>query len=105
MMTRIGDMVRINCVHSKYNAVIGEVFEIRESIGYAMIDMPIGTEMRAERIRENAIMRQMLQSEKTRKTPVRRLPKGEPQWFPLSWLTLVQPTQATLNLDMKEATP
>ncbi len=100
MKTRIGDVVRITCPHSKYDGVIGEVFVIQESSEYAMVDMPRGTELRIERIRENTILCQMRQSLKARKTPISRWPKGDPQWFPLRWLTVAQPTQAILDLEM-----
>ena len=59
MNVRIGDMVRINCLQSKYDSVVGEVFEIQESSEYAIVDMPKGTEERLERIHENTILNQM----------------------------------------------
>ena len=86
MKIRLGDVVRINCPQSKYNGIVGEVFEIQDSSEYAVVDMPKGTEARIERIEQNKIVEQMKQNEKTRKTPIARWPKGDPQWFPLRWL-------------------
>jgi hypothetical protein len=93
MGAKIGDVVRISFRHSKYNGVVGLVFEIQASTEYAMVDMPKGTEERIERIHQNTILQQMEQSERSRKTPsMRRWPKGDPQWFPLRWLT-VEPAE------------
>lgn len=68
---------------------MGEIFEIEESSRYAMVDTPKGTELRIESIRPNVIIERMMQSERTRRTPIERWPKGDPQWFPLEWLAVV----------------
>ena len=86
---KVGDVVRIWCRVSKYDGVEGEVFHVQESSRYAIVDMPRGTEQRAEGILENKIIARMKQSEKKRKTPFARWPKGDPQWFPLEWLSVV----------------
>lgn len=101
-MAEIGDVVRIDCPQSKYNGVIGEIYNIQDSTEYAIVDMPAGTELRIERIRENTILRQMRQSEKDRKTSITRWPKGDPQWFPLRWLTLLKSSQTALDLEVTE---
>jgi hypothetical protein len=75
---------------------VGEIFEIEESSRYAMVDMPKGTEFRIESIQPNVIIERMMQSERTRKTPIERWPKGDPQWFPLEWLTVVNLQQPEL---------
>ncbi len=93
MSFKIGDIVRIDCVHSKYHGIVGEVFEIQESTGYAIVDMPKGTEERIERLRENAIIEDMKRREKERKTPIERWPKGDPEWFPLRWLVVMETKQ------------
>lgn len=85
---KIYDSVSIDCSISKYHGVIGEVFRVERLSRYAMIDMPKGTEMRAEGIGANTIVEQMRQSETTRKTPITRWPRGDPQWFPLEWLRI-----------------
>jgi hypothetical protein len=90
------------CPQSKYNGVVGEVFEVEESSQYATVDMPKGTEYRLERIQTNVIIEEMKRREKTRKTPITRWPKGDPQWFPLRWLTVLQPTQSPLGLEVTE---
>lgn len=86
---KVGDRVRIRCRVSKYDGVEGEVFHLQESSRYAVVDMPRGTEQRAEGIPENKIIARMKQSEKKRKTPFARWPKGDPQWFPFEWLSVV----------------
>ena len=88
---KVGDFVRITCPASHYHGVTGEVYELQESTQYAIVDMPKGTEMRAEGIQENAILRQMKLGAKKRKTKVNRSPKGDPQWFPVRWLEPVDP--------------
>ncbi len=90
MAIKIGDVVKINCRPSKYDGVVGEVYKIQKSSQYAIVDMPKGTEYRIEGFRENAIMAEMKRSDKKRKTPRRRRPKGDPEWFPLSWLVPVE---------------
>ncbi len=86
-----GDSVRINCAASKYYGVIGLIFGIQESSGYAIVDMPKGTELRIEGIQANAMLVEMEAAEKTRKKPRRpeEWPKGDPQWFPIEWLVTV----------------
>lgn len=93
MTKKIGDVVRIECLASKYNGVVGDVYDVQESTDYAIVDMPKGTEQRIERILENTILQRMRQAEKSRKTPIPRWPKGDPQWFPLRWLAVVQPEE------------
>lgn len=90
---KVGAIIRINCPHSKYDGVIGEVFEIEESTGYAIVDMPKGTEERIEGLRENAIIADMMRREKNRKMPVKLWPNGDPEWFPLSWLIAAEPEE------------
>ena len=85
----VGDIVRINCRSSRYDGIVGEIFEIQEISRYAIVDMPKGTQLRAEGITENLILARMKLSERTRKTAVERWPKGDPQWFPMEWLTVV----------------
>jgi hypothetical protein len=94
MDVKVGDTVTITCPRSKYKGVVGEIFEIQQSSDYAIVDTPKGTEERIERIHENSIVAGMLQSEKTRKTPILRWPKGDPQWFPLRWLVVTKPAEA-----------
>jgi hypothetical protein len=88
MKLSVGDVVRIDCTDSKYDGIIGEIFRIQESSEYAIVDIPKGTEKRLERIAENAIIEEL----KRRKTPPDRWPNGDPQWFPLTWLTIIQPS-------------
>ena len=102
VQVQIGDMVRIDCASSKYNGVIGSVFEIQGTTDYAIVEMPRGTELRIERLQENAIVKEMRQSEKTRKKPITRWPKGDPEWFPIRWLTVVQAAQSTLDHEAVE---
>ena len=90
MSLQIGDRVRIGCRASKYNSVEGEIFKVQDNSRYAVVDMPSGTEYKLERIETNAIIERMKASEKKRKTPIARWPKGDPQWFPLEWLVLVK---------------
>ena len=47
-------------------------------------------------------MKEMRQSEKTRKKPITRWPKGDPEWFPIRWLTVVQAAQSTLDHEAVE---
>ena len=98
MQMRVADLVQINCKHSKYNGVMGEVFAIQQSSRYAVVDMPKGTEARLERITQNAIMERMKRAEKTRKTPFSRWPQGDPQWFPMEWLTVVEAVSEDLGV-------
>lgn len=96
MSMKIGDIVRINCPVSKYNGVTGEVFAIQESSGYAVVDMPKGTELALEKIEKNTIIEQMTRS---RKTPSKRCPKGDPQWFPKWWLVVVRESESEVQDD------
>ena len=91
---KIGDLVRINCPPSHYHGVVGEIYDIQESTEYAIVDLPKGTEERLEHITQNVIIEQMKRSEKARKTPILRRPKGDPQWFPLRWLVAADPEEA-----------
>jgi hypothetical protein len=93
MNPKVLDIVRINCRVSKYDGVEGEVLHIQERSRYAIVDMPKGTQLRAEGILENAIIARMKRSEKKRKNPIQRWPKGDPQWFPLDWLAVVVEAQ------------
>ncbi len=77
---KVGDVVRISCQHSKYDGIVGTIFEIQKASRYAIVDMPKGTERRIENIRENRILARMKPS------PKKKRPKGDPQWFPLRWL-------------------
>jgi hypothetical protein len=88
---KVGDFVRITCPASHYHGVVGEVYEIQEPTQYAVVDMPKGTELMLENITENKILKEMKRAAKTRKTPIKRMPKGDPQWFPLRWLEPVTP--------------
>jgi hypothetical protein len=90
---RIGDLVRIDSPVSKYNGVTGEIFAIQESSGYAVVDMPKGTELVLEKIEKNTIIEQM----KKRKTPPKRLPNGDPQWFPMRWLVVVRESESEVQ--------
>ncbi len=80
----------ISCPHSKYHGIVGEIFEIQESTRYAVVDMPKGTEARIEHFHQNAIIEDMKRRERDRKTPFPRWPKGDPEWFPMSWLVPCQ---------------
>jgi hypothetical protein len=103
MNAKTGDVVRIACRHSKYNGVVGVVFEIQPATEYAIVDMPKSTEERIERIHQNTILQQMEQSEKLRKSPSnRRWPKGDPQWFPLRWLSAEPAEPSLLELEAAE---
>ena len=84
-----GDVVRIDCSVSKYYGIEGEVLSIQSKTQYAIVDMPKGSEKRIEGIAVNKIIAKMEQQRKKRKTPFPRWPKGDPQWFPIEWLTVV----------------
>ena len=96
MSMKIGDLVRINCPVSKYNGVTGEIFAIQESSGYVVVDMPKGTELALEKIEKNTITEQI---KKSRKTPPRRCPNGDPQWFPKWWLVVVRESESEVQDD------
>jgi len=81
MTIKLTDRVRIECASSAYNGIAGVVHEIQESSRYAIVLLPAGTELRVEKIEQNAIRTQRAASEK--KNPI---PPGDPQWFPLEWL-------------------
>ena len=73
MSIKIGDFVRIACPISKYNGITGEIFAIQESSGYAVVDMPKGTEFALERIGKNKITEQTDEKQdKPGKAPPRR---------------------------------
>ena len=78
---KIADQVCITCKPSVYDGIVGVIYEIQASSGYAMVLMPEGTELRLEGIKENAIRAQRSISEKRKP-----IPAGDPQWFPLKWL-------------------
>jgi hypothetical protein len=91
---KIGDLVRINSPVSKYNGSIGEIFAIQLPSGYAVVDMPKGTELAIEKIEKNTIIEQMTRS---RKTPSKRCPNGDPQWFPMWWLEVVRESKSEVQ--------
>jgi hypothetical protein len=102
---KVGDVVRIGCPVSKYDGVTGEVFAMQESSGYAVVDMPKGTEFALEGIEKNKIAEQLTRN---RKTPLKRCPKGDPQWFPARWLVVLRESEsdvqdADLFLDSAES--
>jgi hypothetical protein len=88
---KIGDVVRIDCTDSRYNGVTGEIFAIQESSGYAVVDMPKGTELALEKIEKNKINEQITRN---RKTPPKRCPNGDPQWFPMRWLVVLRESKS-----------
>ena len=93
MSMKIGDLVTISCPVSKYKGVTGEIFAIQQSSGYAVVDMPKGTELAREKIERNTIIEQM----KRRKTPPKRWPNGDPQWFPMWWLAVVRESESEVQ--------
>jgi hypothetical protein len=88
MGLKLDDSVRINCPASKYHDVTGKVFFIQTRTQYVIVDMPPGTERQREGLRSNAIVEKMGRSAKTRKKPFKRWPKGDPEWFPVTWLEI-----------------
>jgi hypothetical protein len=52
--------------------------------------MPKGTELARERIEKNAIIENM----KRRKNPPKRWPNGDPQWFSMWWLVVVEESES-----------
>jgi hypothetical protein len=91
---KIGDLVVIDRRVSKYNGVTGEIYAIQESTGYAVVDMPKGTELALEKIAKNVILEQMKRS---RKVPPPRPPSGDPQWFPITWLAVVRESESEVQ--------
>ena len=77
---RVGAKVTITSPHSRYKGETGNVFAIQETSQYAMVELPKGTELRLERIAANTILAGLKDSKKPK-------PQGDPQWFPLWWLT------------------
>jgi hypothetical protein len=90
--------VRIDCNASVYNGLVGSVHEVQPTSKYAIVLLPEGTEERVEGIVDNVIR---LQRRKA-KVP---LPPGDPQWFPLEWLVVIDGAPAKDISDVKGPTP
>ncbi len=82
---RVGQTVRITCEVSRYDGVIGTVFSIDEVSLYAIVEMPEGTGLRLESIKENRILKGLKKNSKKRR------PRGDPQSFPIGWLVPIEP--------------
>jgi hypothetical protein len=102
MAMKVGDVVRIDCPASKYGGLEGEVFSIQSKSQYAIVDLPKGSEKRIEDIAVNKIVAKMEQQRKKRRAPFPRWPKGDPQWFPIEWLTVVVETDQSPLQDSEQ---
>jgi hypothetical protein len=80
---RVGDRARVIFRASRYLGVVGTVRKIEQVTRYAILDMPKGTELRLENIKNNLVLSRL-------KPTARNEYKGDPQWFPLTWLVKVE---------------
>ena len=87
-LLRVGDLARVSCSVSHYHGITGEISRIQALTAYAIVDMPKGTELRIENIKQNLILSRL-------KPSARKRFKGDPQWFPMNWLVKVGTTGAS----------
>jgi hypothetical protein len=98
MEIAVNSTVQIDCKNSLYNGLVGPVWEIETKSRYAMVLLPEGTEKRIEGIASNVIRLQRTKS----KVP---MPPGDPQWFPLEWLGVIDRAPVEDTPDVKAPTP